>query len=200
MDKLKDPAMALSLANTAGLVGVTAYFYKQMEAMRADMIKVSQTLGGVVKKVTEMEKGDQNQREALHTLNNQIKDMTASLKEMPSINDFEDLNYDMQEVMDVLAESGMSLDFPSETRTPKVRRQKSSSRSSSRNRHRVPSPVSARPVRARRGHEDSSERSSSRNRRTQTRRPVVAPERSRSSSDEDDDDEDLINQVRKHQT
>jgi cell fate (sporulation/competence/biofilm development) regulator YmcA (YheA/YmcA/DUF963 family) len=115
METIKDPAMLLSLANSIAIVGNTAYFYKQMEAMRLDMVKISQTLNGVVKKLAEIEKGEQNRGEALHTLNNQVKDLNTAIEEIPSFADFQDLDVDVDAVVETLNEQGIAVERPSQT-------------------------------------------------------------------------------------
>jgi septal ring factor EnvC (AmiA/AmiB activator) len=85
MEALKDKAMYLTVANSVGLFGATTYFYKQLETMRSDMVKISQTLTGIVRKLAELEKGNQNKTEALHTLNEQIKRMNDELESIQLI-------------------------------------------------------------------------------------------------------------------
>lgn len=107
--------MLLSLANSIGLVGSTAYFYKQMEAMRLDMVKISQTLNGVVKKLAEAEKADQNRSEALHTLNTQVKDLNTAIEEIPSFTEFQDLDEDVDAIVETLNEQSIPVERPSQT-------------------------------------------------------------------------------------
>lgn len=104
MEKLKDPAMLLSLANSIGLVGSTAYFYKQLEAVRADMVKISQTLTGVLRKLSEMEKGEQQKGEALHTLNDQIKHINQQVSDLPSFEFADNVEFDLDEIVAALSD------------------------------------------------------------------------------------------------
>lgn len=113
METLKDPAMVLGITNTVGMVGITAYFYKQNEALRADLNKLSQTMQGVLRKLSEMDKAGQNKTEVLHTLNDQIKVIETQLKELPSPDSFEDVNNDIDEIIDVLNNNNISVERPS---------------------------------------------------------------------------------------
>lgn len=120
MEKMKDPAMLLSLANTAAIVGTSVYFYKQVEAVRLDMVKVSQTLNGVLRKISEMEKGDQNNNEALHALNEQIKHINDQIVELPSFDEVANFDMDITEIIEVLGENNISVKRPSQSQ--RVRR------------------------------------------------------------------------------
>ena len=113
MDKLKDPAMALSITNTVGIVGTTVYFYKQLEAMRSDMDKVSKTLGIALKKIGELEKNEQNKTEALHTVSNQLKNVNELINELPSFEPIEDLESDIAEIVDMLQQNKIEVTRPS---------------------------------------------------------------------------------------
>lgn len=119
MDKLKDPAMILAVTANIGVVGTSAYFYKQIEAIRADLIKMSQTLTGVVRKIAEIEKGDQNKGEALHTLSDQIKRINQSIDELPSFDSidelFENLDLDVNEIVSVMQNNGTEIERPSQS-------------------------------------------------------------------------------------
>lgn len=114
MEKLKDPAMLLSVANSIGLIGTTAYFYKQLEAIRLDMVKMSQTLTGVLRKISEMEKGEQNKSEALHVLNDQIKRINDQIDELPSFDAIDNMDIDLSEIIAVLEENNIPVERPSQ--------------------------------------------------------------------------------------
>ena len=111
MEALKDKAMYLTVANSVGLFGATTYFYKQLETMKLDMVKISQTLTGIVRKLSEIEKGDQNKTEALHTLNEQIKRMNDELE---SIQLIDIIDNDIDELVNVLQDNNINFDRPSQ--------------------------------------------------------------------------------------
>jgi TolA-binding protein len=104
MEKLKDNAMYLTVANSVGLFGATTYFYKQLETMKSDMVKISQTLTGIVRKLAELEKGNQNKTEALHTLNEQIRNLSDEIDNLPN---FDNLENDIEELVLVLQENNI---------------------------------------------------------------------------------------------
>jgi TolA-binding protein len=111
MEALKDKAMYLTVANSVGLFGATTYFYRQLETMKLDMVKISQTLTGIVRKLSEIEKGDQNKTEALHTLNEQIKRMNDELE---SIQLIDIIDNDIDELVNVLQDNNINFDRPSQ--------------------------------------------------------------------------------------
>jgi len=170
MDRLKEPEMMLSVANSVGLVGVTAYFYKQLEAMRMDMNKISQALRSVISKVAEIEKGDQNKSETLHMLNDQVKLISDEIKDFPS---FDDVDLDLSEIIHTLEEHDIPVERPSQA--PRQRKLQG---------------------RARREPEsDASTRSNRSSRYESKERKPVQRQRNESRQDPQDDSE-LINEVR----
>ena len=140
MDKYKEPAMLLSTANSIAIVGTSAYFYKQMEAIRTDIIKISQTLTTVVKKVNELDKNDQGRNESLRILNEDIKQLNGSVSDLPSFEELENVNQDVEEIVATLSEKDIKIALPSkEIRQPVIKyrgsRNNNNSRQSSRNNH-----------------------------------------------------------------
>lgn len=102
MDKIKDSSMLLSIINSVGLVGITFYFYKQLESIRSDLFRVTQTLSGVVKKVTDLDKINQSENEMLRNLNRQIKKINQKIEEIPSLDSIDDLKLDINEIFKTL--------------------------------------------------------------------------------------------------
>lgn len=214
MEKLKDPAMLLSVANSIGLIGTTAYFYKQLEAIRLDMVKMSQTLTGVLRKISEMEKGEQNKSEALHVLNDQIKRINEQIDELPSFDAIDNMDIDLSEIIAVLEENNISVERPSQ-----IQRSRRSGDRRAPNRRNATEPdvddrreVAARRITVRSS--DRSERSRSDLSRDTDLRPVrqtvrelrPQPTRTeprqeqRSESTGYEEDADLIGEVRRQQT
>lgn len=113
----------LSVANMVGLVGTTAYFYKQMEAMRGDMLKLSQSLTGLARSLAELRQGDQSKTDSLHNLTDQIKQISQKLEDAPSLGE---LDQDLDTLVEVLREQNIQAERPSQT--PKTRRGKQSRR------------------------------------------------------------------------
>lgn len=120
MEKLKDPAMLLSVANSIGIVGSTAYFYKQLETMRAEMVKMSQVLTTVLRKVAEVEKGDQHKNETIHALSEQIKRLNEQIERIPTFEHIDNIDVDISEIIDVLCENNIPVERPSQA--PRGRR------------------------------------------------------------------------------
>ena len=113
MEKLKDPAMLLSVANSIGLVGTTAYFYKQLESVRIDMVKMADSLKAIARKMSEMEKGDQHKNDALHTLNDQVKRIDELVQELPSFEAMDNVDLDLSELYTVLEDNNIVIERPS---------------------------------------------------------------------------------------
>lgn len=113
MEKIKDPAMILSITNSVGLVGAVAYFYKRLEKLEkveADLQTTAKTLQAVLVKMRDMEKGDQQKGEVLHTLNGQVKLLKEQVDDLP----IEELDTDLAEIVSVLGEHEITVDLPSQ--------------------------------------------------------------------------------------
>lgn len=208
MEKLKDPSMILAVTANVGVVGVSAYFYKQLEAIRADLVKMSQTLTGVVRKIAEIEKGDQHKGEALHALNDQIRQINQAIDDLPSFDRLNDLDEDVNEVVAVLHDNDIVVDRPSQD----PRRIRSGDRRDPPRRDPMSSRVdtSDRRVNTRRpDHRSRVDDIRTPNRREPTRQPLprIDTRDSRDSRDlrveptpsYDDDDRDLIDTIRRQQ-
>ena len=116
MDKLKDPAMIFALAAIIGEVGSAAYFYKQIESIRNELAKLSQSFTGIVRKITEIEKGDQHKSEVLHTLNDQVKRINQAIASLPSLDSIEDLDLDLNDIVATLRDNNIPVERPSQNR------------------------------------------------------------------------------------
>jgi len=117
MEKIKDPAMILSITNSVGLVGVTAYFYKRLEKleqMEKDNLKLTEMLKTIVGKLNNTDKDNQQKMEALHALNQQVKALTQKVDDLP----LDDIDDDLAEVVSVLAEKDIFVDLPSQIPPP----------------------------------------------------------------------------------
>jgi cell fate (sporulation/competence/biofilm development) regulator YmcA (YheA/YmcA/DUF963 family) len=210
MEKFKDPAMLLSVANSIALVGTTAYFYKQLEATRLDLGKVAQTLQGVLRKLSEMEKNEQHKGEALHTLNDQIKRINEQLEEMPSLNETDNMDMDLSEIIAVLSENSIVVERPSQVgRYSRRSGDRKQSRRDSDVEERDRRDVGRRPARAvDNARTVDSTRSSrvesthDRERTTQPARPAPSARQqpAPTQSYDNNDDTDLIGEVRRQQT
>lgn len=201
MEKLKEPAMLLSVANSIGLVGTTAYFYKQLEVVRVDMIKMSQTLQSVLRKLSDMDKAEQNKGEALHILNDQIKRINDQLEDMPSINEIDGVDLDLSEIVSVLSENNIQVERPSQN----IRHTRRSGDRKHRKEVEVEDRDRRKPGRGPSESGRTARSDSSRDYEKQTHRSANMPTREvrggqHRQEPTHDDDEDIIGEVRRQQT
>jgi len=201
MEKLKDNAMYLTVVNSVGLFGATTYFYKQLETMRSDMVKISQTLTGIVRKLAELEKGNQNKTEALHTLNEQIRNLTSDIDNLPNfdnLDNLDNLENDIEELVLVLQEHNIPFErTQTQIQNKKTQNKKNNFRRDNDERkdpsNRNKSMKNDKKPEKQRG-DTFRERESDNNFKSnkETRKVVKY-------NDNDDDDDDLIGEVRKQQ-
>lgn len=104
MEKIKDPAMALSIVNTVGLIGSSAYFYKCLEEIKKDVVKLNTVVAGIYRKIGDMDKKDVNTVEVLENLNRQVKSLNEAVEELPSVVDVEQIDEDIDEIVKGLEE------------------------------------------------------------------------------------------------
>jgi TolA-binding protein len=178
MDKFKDPAMLLSIADAVGLVGVTFYFYKQLETMRSDINKTNQNITKIVAKLGEMEKGDQNKNEMVQALNDQMKRLGYEIDDLSSLEN--NITDDIEEIIKSLESNNIIIERPG---------QKSKYKSGDRKQRPRNEPENKR--------EKRTEERSSKNWNKQ--KQSFADNKDDRLSDVDDDEE-LINSVRRQQT
>ena len=119
MEQAKQPAVVVSLATLSGLVAVCLYGYRQMDAMRQDITTLDSSLTNVVNRLMQLEKNNQGSIEALRSLHEQTKLIKQSLNDIPTMDDFEDINYDINELVSTLKENKIDVDRPSQT--PQIR-------------------------------------------------------------------------------
>jgi TolA-binding protein len=189
MEALKDKAMYLTVANSVGLFGATTYFYRQLETMKLDMVKISQTLTGIVRKLSEIEKGDQNKTEALHTLNEQIKRMNDELE---SIQLIDIIDNDIDELVNVLQDNNINFDRPSQQNKKQNKKQNNFRRDNDEKKdvRGLRKPIKNDKTRGDSFRDRDVDNYTNSRLSKDQRKPVKY---------EEDEDEDLIGEVRKHQ-
>jgi len=189
MEALKDKAMYLTVANSVGLFGATTYFYRQLETMKLDMVKISQTLTGIVIKLSEIEKGDQNKTEALHTLNEQIKRMNDELE---SIQLIDIIDNDIDELVNVLQDNNINFDRPSQQNKKQNKKQNNFRRDNDEKKdvRGLRKPIKNDKTRGDSFRDRDVDNYTNSRLSKDQRKPVKY---------EEDEDEDLIGEVRKHQ-
>jgi TolA-binding protein len=119
MEQAKQPAVVVSLATLSGLVAVCLYGYRQMDAMRQDITTLDSSLSNVVNRILQLEKTNQASIEALRALHEQTRQLKQSLNDIPTMDDFADINYDLDELVLTLKDNKIPVDRPSQT--PQVR-------------------------------------------------------------------------------
>jgi len=122
MDKIKDPAIVLSTTSLIGLIGTTTYFFQQLSAIKADMLKMSDALTKLVIQVRDVQKGDEHKHEALHMLGEQVKNINQKIELLPSIDDIQDISEDLEGIVETLQDNNIEATLQSQQ--PKKRRNK----------------------------------------------------------------------------
>jgi hypothetical protein len=92
-------------------LGSVGYYYKQIEAMKLDIAKLSHQLTSAIRKLHEIEKGDQNKNEVLHSLGDQMKRVNTQIEEMPSVNIIDNIITDINELASALGTNDIAVNI-----------------------------------------------------------------------------------------
>jgi cell fate (sporulation/competence/biofilm development) regulator YmcA (YheA/YmcA/DUF963 family) len=107
LEQFKEPPMMMATASMAGTLGSIYYFHTVTESIKRDVSELSQGLLGVVQKLNELFKEDQNKTEAFVSLDKQLKALNDKVNHLPSIEHIDNVNYDVSEIMEVLSENNL---------------------------------------------------------------------------------------------
>lgn len=113
METARQPATIISTANTVGLIGVTVYFYKQMTAMQVSIGKITEHLTTVIKQLESMKNSSQQVQQigaVVSELNNGLNQVKNLVNNMPSAEDIDIMGEDIDNVIQTLEDSGLSVD------------------------------------------------------------------------------------------
>ena len=117
MEKIKDPAMLLSITDAIALVGISFYFQKQIESLREDLGKITNTMGKLTEKVTSLEKSNKNGDQILIDCKKDINEykgkISGIMEKIDSISLIED---DIYEISAVMNANKLPIELPSEYR------------------------------------------------------------------------------------
>lgn len=111
MDKIKEPAMMLSLLDAVAIVGIIVYSYKQFEAIQLGMDSTNLTLKNLSKRVMEEKSDKQERLNYLTDLVGRFDDMEKFVEE-----NFNNIELDLVEIVDSLAENNIEIDRPSQSK------------------------------------------------------------------------------------
>lgn len=121
MDSFKRPEMILSLANTAGIVGMGTYFYKQNAAIQSEIGLLSHHLATLIKEVAIL-RSLPNQVTDLATTSGELKTRFERLKSvvesLPEAQETEMIMYEIDSILTTLKDNGMEVERPEPPRRP----------------------------------------------------------------------------------
>lgn len=129
MEHLKEPSVVVSVGTLSALLGVCLYGYRQMEALRQDITTIDASLNNVVNRLMQVEKNGQASTDVLRVLHEQHGKIKKVLADVPTMDDFVDMNDDLDEIIATLKENNMSVERPSQTPQLKFKSKRECSRS-----------------------------------------------------------------------
>lgn len=178
MEKLKDPAMLLSLVNSIGLIGETVYFYKQLETVNENIEKLNANMTKLTTSFAEIKKGNMANDEQTKSLTRQLNHINNTLDNLSVLTD------DVSDIIETLYEHDIEV-------TLTDRSYRSGDRRDQRRPHSIEDKKSDRKT------ERKPERKpEKRPERKPERRPERHPERKPADDDQEDDDDELIRELR----
>lgn len=110
MDKLKDPALVVSVVDLVGLIGLAGYFYKQNEYLKEDILKISNSLDATISKLREIEKKNDVTCEGLQLLNDQVKTTKHNMNNSPNYTDIDNIENNIENIMRGLKDNNINVE------------------------------------------------------------------------------------------
>lgn len=110
MEKCKEPAMVLSMINSLGLVGAVTYFYKQNEAAKIEIARLSESIKSLSNRIHNIEKGEQTKAETMLVLNNKVRELGGVVEDITN-EDLENLENDVKEIIGALEENDINVNI-----------------------------------------------------------------------------------------
>lgn len=120
MESAKQPATIISLANSIGLVGVTVYFYKQLALMQVQLAQLNTHVSTAIKELDALKKTGphiQQLGQAIGELNTGLGKIDALVKTLPVMDDIDVLGDDVDNVIQTLEQSGITVERGSSSRS-----------------------------------------------------------------------------------
>lgn len=119
MEKVKDPAMMLSLGNTVGLIGASAYFYKQNEALKEEVAELKTTIKNLTGKLEYLSKEIIKKDDKITTIDRKVRNMNSN---------FDTIEYDIDEIVEDLNAHEIQIDRASRSKSSRRSREHSRDR------------------------------------------------------------------------
>lgn len=105
MDKIKEPTMMLASASLLCTLGSSYYFYKQLETLRIAIELLSGRVGKLEGEIKTMKKIDGETKQGVETSLKKIKKLMDVIENLPTADEFNELNIDIDEIVNTLAEA-----------------------------------------------------------------------------------------------
>lgn len=111
MDTVKKAQPILTVANTAGLIGVTVYFYRAITALQSQQVRISSALQSTIDAVNAMKKEDRTQTimNGVQTLDEELNAVKEELDLMASLDELEEVKLQLDELIHAAKESGIEV-------------------------------------------------------------------------------------------
>lgn len=122
MDKLKDPAMILSIANSSAIIGITAYFYQQQIMTNNNLKELSGRIAVAIKELDNVK----NMSTQTLVLGNNIDVVNKSLHQIKkrcddfaTQDDFTGVTDNIEKILQALKDQGLDVKIKKNSGLPK---------------------------------------------------------------------------------
>lgn len=125
MSSIKKPEIILGISNTAAIIGLTVWMYKQQSAIKSELESQAEHFKNVFAKLKEIQEKSVNREEMqqgiAHVLNEMHKKVDQTAPPLEVEDDVEKLESALESLSDILADAGVDWEYPPPKRTKKKR-------------------------------------------------------------------------------
>jgi len=114
MEELKKPASILSIANSIGLLALSAYCYQSFQKQANHISRYAESLTKIREDVDKLEGQDEAQMKQIKRIKNQIINLDAHLSDLPEPEDLKDYGIDIEAMIKALGEKDIKVPRPSD--------------------------------------------------------------------------------------
>lgn len=125
MEKLTTIAPYITIANSAGIVGLFLYQQKQNQQIALALETLGKNLTNMSNKLGSVVNSDEDSRALMKQFNDDVIKINKNIKRIISDSDMEDIKSDIEDIVDALNENGTKIKLSSKKKSVKKNKKKS---------------------------------------------------------------------------
>lgn len=113
MEKIKDPAMILSIVDAAAIVGLTAYTYNAIKEVKEKQVEQTKTIQTLLTKINRLENDRKGLDNTVNTIDNEVKSLRDDVSSSSTIEQLDELQADLEAIVTTLKDKQIEVKLPS---------------------------------------------------------------------------------------